>query len=128
MKRFLLLCVSLFLLPELKAQTQEVQEIPVTKVEYIKNAEGEVIRPVLVRDVIQLAATPSPLEGSPGLNIRSCRTCTYYFIDGVKVEVPETNEQKEILQPVKVITGGIPVNYGDLNSGIIRICGQGGGR
>ena len=131
MKRILLLCVSLLLLSELKAQTQEEQEVPVPKVEYIKNADGESIRPVLIRDVIKLATTPTPVDGSPDLNIRSCRTCTYYYIDGIKVEPPKKEEQNskvDKVEEIKIITGGIPVDYGDVDSGVIRICGQGGGK
>jgi hypothetical protein len=52
---------------------------------------------------------------------------TYYYIDGVKVEVTEgTGIPQSAIEEVQVITGGIPGTYGDVRGGgIIHIVEEG---
>lgn len=68
-----------------------------------------------------IESVPESLSLNPEgeITIRSCRSenC-YYYIDGIKVRL---NEATDNIEEVTVITGGIPVNYGDINSSIIRI-------
>ncbi len=65
---------------------------------------------------VSSAQAPGP-DSSNHLIVRSN---SYYYIDGIKVHGKVTHT-KTSLQEVSIITGGIPVNYGDLRGSIISI-------
>jgi hypothetical protein len=52
------------------------------------------------------------------INIRRQGT-TYYYIDGIKVQSGDSIPRENSLEEVTVITGGLPVNYGDPYCGCI---------
>lgn len=54
------------------------------------------------------------------ITIRGRRGDCYYYIDGIKVR-GSANLPKKSIEEVTVITGGVPVDYGDLKGSIIRI-------
>ena len=57
------------------------------------------------------------------LQIRNGRGDCYYYIDGIKVNGQLTDSIADSLgiKDVQIITGGLPINFGDLNSSVIRI-------
>ncbi|MEX1192158.1 MAG: carboxypeptidase regulatory-like domain-containing protein [Brumimicrobium sp.] len=64
-------------------------------------------------------------EGDGGISVRGSRDdATYYYIDGIKVR-GSSNLPKSSLEEVKVITGGVPANYGDVTGGIISVTTRG---
>jgi Ca-activated chloride channel homolog len=77
-----------------------------------------------VRSAQGVAATVggvNNIEGTDDFNIRGARTdANIYFIDGIKVQ-GSLNLPKSSINEVKVITGGVPANYGDVTGGVIDI-------
>lgn len=64
-------------------------------------------------------------EGSGELSVRGSRSdATYFYIDGIKVR-GSSNLPKSAIEEVKVITGGLPANYGDATGGIISVTTRG---
>lgn len=64
-------------------------------------------------------------EGSGDLSVRGSRSdATYFYIDGIKVR-GSSNLPKSAIEEVKVITGGLPANYGDATGGIISVTTRG---
>lgn len=64
-------------------------------------------------------------EGSGELSVRGSRgDATYFYIDGIKVR-GSANLPKSAIEEVKVITGGLPANYGDATGGIISVTTRG---
>lgn len=64
-------------------------------------------------------------EGSGELSVRGSRSdATYFYIDGIKVR-GSANLPKSAIEEVKVITGGLPANYGDATGGIISVTTRG---
>ena len=64
-------------------------------------------------------------EGSGDISVRGSRSDgTYFYIDGIKVR-GSANLPKSAIEEVKVITGGLPANYGDATGGIISITTRG---
>ena len=64
-------------------------------------------------------------EGSGALSVRGSRSdATYFYIDGIKVR-GSVNLPKSAIEEVKVITGGLPANYGDATGGIISVTTRG---
>ncbi|NQY68582.1 MAG: TonB-dependent receptor plug domain-containing protein, partial [Flavobacteriales bacterium] len=64
-------------------------------------------------------------EGSGSISVRGSRSDgTYFYIDGIKVR-GSANLPKSAIEEVKVITGGVPANYGDVTGGIISITTRG---
>jgi hypothetical protein len=58
---------------------------------------------------------------SDTLNVLSPRgDVVYYYIDGIRVRGGRDIPEKSV-EEVSVIVGGLPVDYGDLNSSIIHI-------
>lgn len=67
----------------------------------------------------------STSEGSGAISVRGSRSDgTYFFIDGIKVR-GSSNLPKSSIEEVKVITGGVPANYGDVTGGIISVTTRG---
>jgi len=67
----------------------------------------------------------STSEGSGAISVRGSRSDgTYFFIDGIKVR-GSANLPKSSIEEVKVITGGVPANYGDVTGGIISVTTRG---
>ncbi|MDX1652667.1 MAG: carboxypeptidase regulatory-like domain-containing protein [Brumimicrobium sp.] len=81
-----------------------------------------------VRSAGEVAATVGGVnesEGSGGISVRGSREdASYYFIDGIKVR-GSANLPKSALEEVRVITGGLPANYGDATGGIISVTTRG---
>lgn len=64
-------------------------------------------------------------EGSGAISVRGSRSdATYFYIDGIKVR-GSANLPKSAIEEVKVITGGLPANYGDATGGIISVTTRG---
>lgn len=64
-------------------------------------------------------------EGSGSISVRGSRSNgTYYYIDGIKVR-GSSSLPKSAIEEVKVITGGLPANYGDVTGGIISVTTRG---
>lgn len=64
-------------------------------------------------------------EGSGDISVRGSRSdATYFYIDGIKVR-GSSNLPKSAIEEVKVITGGLPANYGDATGGIISVTTRG---
>jgi len=64
-------------------------------------------------------------EGSGSISVRGSRSDgTYFYIDGIKVR-GSSSLPKSAIEEVKVITGGLPANYGDATGGIISITTRG---
>lgn len=64
-------------------------------------------------------------EGSGALSVRGSRSdATYFYIDGIKVR-GSASLPKSAIEEVKVITGGLPANYGDATGGIISVTTRG---
>ncbi len=64
-------------------------------------------------------------EATGDLSVRGSRSdASYYYIDGIKVR-GSVNIPKSALEEVKVITGGLPANYGDATGGIISVTTRG---
>ena len=64
-------------------------------------------------------------EGSGAISVRGSRSDgTYFYIDGIKVR-GSASLPKSAIEEVKVITGGLPANYGDATGGIISITTRG---
>ncbi len=64
-------------------------------------------------------------EDSGDLSVRGSRSdATYYYIDGIKVR-GSVNLPKSAIEEVKVITGGLPANYGDATGGVISVTTRG---
>ncbi len=80
---------------------------------------------VAVRDATSVAAQAAGVTvNSSNSNIRGARDeGTVYFIDGVKVRGSSNIPQAAIAQ-TEVITGGLPAQYGDAESGAIQIPNQ----
>jgi len=65
-----------------------------------------------------VSSAQTPLSDSS--NHLIVRSNSFYYIDGIKVH-SNTSLTKTSLAEVTVITGGIPVNYGDLRGSIISV-------
>lgn len=80
-----------------------------------------------VRDVSSVAAQAAGTRRSnrkANKNVRGARgEGTVYFIDGVKVR-GSTNIPQAAISQTEVITGGLPAQYGDVESGAIQIPNQ----
>lgn len=64
-------------------------------------------------------------EGTGNLSVRGSRSdASYFYIDGIKVR-GSSNLPKSAIEEVKVITGGLPANYGDATGGIISVTTRG---
>lgn len=64
-------------------------------------------------------------EGSGDISVRGSRSDgTYFYIDGIKVR-GSASLPKSAIEEVKVITGGLPANYGDATGGIISVTTRG---
>lgn len=64
-------------------------------------------------------------EGSGAISVRGSRSDgTYFYIDGIKVR-GSSSLPKSAIEEVKVITGGLPANYGDATGGIISVTTRG---
>lgn len=64
-------------------------------------------------------------EGSGAISVRGSRSDgTFFFIDGIKVR-GSASLPKSAIEEVKVITGGLPANYGDATGGIISVTTRG---
>jgi len=64
-------------------------------------------------------------EGSGNISVRGSRSDgTYFYIDGIKVR-GSASLPKSAIEEVKVITGGLPANYGDATGGIISVTTRG---
>ena len=64
-------------------------------------------------------------EGSGSISVRGSRSDgTYFYIDGIKVR-GSASLPKSAIEEVKVITGGLPANYGDATGGIISVTTRG---
>jgi len=61
-------------------------------------------------------------SGNGDIIVRNGRGTCIYYIDGIKVRGSQTDSIKATeASGISIITGGLPVNYGDLNSSMIRI-------
>jgi len=84
------------------------------------------------RDAASVAATVGGVfsqdDGSGNLNIRGSRgDASNTFIDGVRVRGSSRLPQSAISE-VKVVTGGVPANYGDATGGVVSITTRGPSR
>ena len=66
------------------------------------------------------AATNSMAQTSVSDTTIHVRGEVYYYIDGITVRGSRDIPEKSV-EEVSVIIGGLPVNYGDLNSSIIQV-------
>ncbi len=117
---------------------QDIQEVQVVayKVPLIDKNGGasgatitrEDIARLPVRSAAGVAGTVGGVntnEGSGAISVRGSRSDgTYFYIDGIKVR-GSANLPKSAIEEVKVITGGLPANYGDATGGIISITTRG---
>ncbi|PHR34174.1 MAG: hypothetical protein COA38_04375 [Fluviicola sp.] len=80
-----------------------------------------------VRSAAGVAGTVGGVNAQEGggISVRGSRSdATYYYIDGIKVR-GSANLPKSAIEEVKVITGGVPANYGDVTGGIISVTTRG---
>lgn len=80
-----------------------------------------------VRSAAAVAGTVGGVNQSESgsISVRGSRSdATYFYIDGIKVR-GSSNLPKSAIEEVKVITGGLPANYGDATGGIISVTTRG---
>jgi hypothetical protein len=80
-----------------------------------------------VRSAAGVAGTVGGVNAQEGggISVRGSRSdATYFYIDGIKVR-GSANLPKSAIEEVKVITGGLPANYGDATGGIISVTTRG---
>ncbi len=79
-----------------------------------------------VRSAAAVAGTVGGVNtDAGGISVRGDRAGgTYFYIDGIKVR-GSSNLPKSAIEEVKVITGGLPANYGDATGGIISVTTRG---
>ncbi|HMU71047.1 MAG TPA: carboxypeptidase regulatory-like domain-containing protein [Chitinophagales bacterium] len=77
------------------------------------------------QDIIRLAPAVYEDEKTGGMSIGGSREdATLYVVDGVKVIGPLYVPINSIAE-VRIITGGIPANYGDVTGGVVEITTKG---
>lgn len=91
--------------------------------------DAEAIGKMPIRSAGELAATVggtySKDNGNGDLNIRGGRDdANYYYIDGIKVR-GSSGIPPSAIGSIDVITGGLPVQYGDVTGGVISITTKG---
>lgn len=123
------------------SKAKDVQDIEAVKVVAYKvpliNKDGgasgatvtrEDIARLPVRSAAGVAGTVGGVNSSEGdgsISVRGSRSDgTYFYIDGIKVR-GSANLPKSAIEEVKVITGGLPANYGDVTGGIISVTTRG---
>ncbi len=76
------------------------------------------------RDIRNLVAQTTSVyqrEENGSLNIRGSRSdATLYYIDGIRV-IGGFNLPKSAIKEIKIISGGVPAQYGDATGGIVVI-------
>ena len=80
-----------------------------------------------VRSAAAVAGTVGGVNQSEtgAISVRGSRSdASYFYIDGIKVR-GSSNLPKSAIEEVKVITGGLPANYGDATGGIISVTTRG---
>lgn len=46
---------------------------------------------------------------------------TIYYIDGVRVQANDSIKDSTSIQEIQIITGGLPINYGDVKGSLIKV-------
>ena len=90
----------------------------------ITNISQEDIELSVERDIRNLVAQTTSVfqkEENGSLNIRGSRSdATQYYIDGIHV-IGGFNLPKSAIKEIRVISGGVPAQYGDATGGIVVI-------
>ncbi len=82
-----------------------------------------------VNSIVATVGGVSEADANGNVSIRGSRQDggSFYYIDGIKVRGSNALP-KGAIQEVKVITGGLPANYGDATGGIISVTTRGAAR
>jgi outer membrane receptor protein involved in Fe transport len=92
------------------------------------NFDRTVINKAPTRSINAIAATTAgtTTDGSGNIIIKGARSSsTVYYVDGVRVGSSAPNLDKNALEELDVITGGVPAEYGDVTGGVISATTRG---
>jgi hypothetical protein len=92
------------------------------------NFDRSVINKAPTRSINAIAATTAgtTTDGSGNIMIKGARSSnTVYYVDGVRVGSSAPNLDKNALEELDVITGGVPAEFGDVTGGVISATTRG---